>query len=133
MPKKVAGNVSGTMELHDKVKRLEAELDNAQLQAGQLQRENNQLRLQTAPGLLKDAEHALVWALAHPDFQPGGKYHEGARGTAVPVLRALQTANGTAPSPAPASSAEQPAQVPPAEKPAEQTEPQGDAGEQPAG
>lgn len=129
MAKKVAGNTESVMALHEKVKRLEAELDNAQLQAGQLMRENNALRLQTAPGLLKDAEHALSWALSHPDFQPGGKFHEGARGTGFIVLYALQTANGTAKQ----ASVQKPVEVPPAEKPAEQPQQQGAAGEQPAG
>ena len=116
--------------------RLRAELDNAQLAAGQLQREVNKLRRQTAPGLLQDATYALTWALAHPDFQPGGKYHQGALGTAFPVLQALHAALGpdvaTKLKPEPLK-VEQPAELPAAVQPQEQGQQGQPGGEQQTG
>lgn len=120
--------VSGSTD--EKVKRLEAELDSAQLQLGQRMREVNELRLLSSPGLMRDAYNALSWALRHPDYFPGGKHYQGAVGTAAPVLRALELALGL-----PTSNVlrQQAAEVPAAEEPAQQPEPEGDAGEQPAG
>lgn len=125
MPKKIAGSTESVMALHEKVERLQAELEHAMKQAAEMRRTFDQLRLQSAPGLLRDAEHALNWALGHPDYQPGGKHHVGALGTAAPVLEALRAALRLP--------AEQVSKPPDAVAAQEEPKPEGEAGEQQTG
>jgi hypothetical protein len=94
--KKVAGATVSPMSIQEavqkaikpvllEVSKLEAEMRGAQGEAAGLRRE-----LETVRPLLVDAQAALVWATAHPDYCTSGKYHDGFLGTAAPVMKRLE-------------------------------------------
>lgn len=110
--KAVAGNTVSGMSVADAVekatKQLQSELDAAKA------------KLAEREPLIREAAAALGWALAHPDYFPGGKHHGGALGTALPVLRALRAAAGL-----PEEAAKLPPTVKAEQKP-EQPQPSGE-------
>jgi hypothetical protein len=87
--KRVAGNTGSPMKLMEEKAKLEAELLAAKEELGKVRSE----LVQQKP-LLVDAMHALAFTLKHPDFQVGGKFHQGALGTTMPVLKRLCEAAG---------------------------------------